>query len=92
MRAKGGPNPFVSAMQTPNEPNNYAQDKVLASTEQRWESGNETIGYTGRESLIMLAPLNSKFRRMRMVFQSKLTAVIRSVTLYLIEKKRRGYG
>lgn len=92
MRAKGGPNPFVSAMQTPNEPNNYAQDKVLASTEQRWESGNETIGYTGRESLIMLAPLNSKFRRMRMVFQSKITAVIRSVTLYLIEKKRRGYG
>jgi hypothetical protein len=92
MRAKGGPNPFVSAMQTPNEPNSYIQDKVLASTEQRWESGNETIGYTGRESLIMLAPLNSKFRRMRMVFQSKLTAVIRSVTLYLIEKKRRGYG
>lgn len=91
MLAKKGRNPFISAMQTPNEPNDFSGDKVKASTEQRWNQ-NGLVGYTARESLILLAPLNSKFRRMRMKFKSKLTAVIRSFTLYIIEKKRRGYG
>lgn len=92
MAAKKGKNPFISAMQTPNEPNSFTESKVLATTEQRWEQEGSQIGYTARESLIAVAPLNSKFRRMRMTFKSKLTAVVRSVTLYLIEKKRRGYG
>ena len=78
VKALAGENPFIALTQTPSAAANYNLE------------GLEFV--VGRESLHLLAPLNSKFRRMRINLISEKIVKIRNITLNIVELQRKGFG
>lgn len=80
MAVKGdtGENPFISLSQTPSSAGHYNLEDL------------EFV--VGRESLHLLAPLNSKFRRMKMRLISEKIVKIRNITVNIVEMQRKGWG
>lgn len=91
MTAKGGLNPFCSVMQTPNVEG--TGDRVTFTGDDVY-SGGTPVDAQGKpvESLVLLAPINTKFRRMLLSFRSTKVAVIRTITVIMGEYTRRGWG
>lgn len=91
MTTKGGLNPFCSVMQTPNVEG--TGDRVTFAGDDRYTGGTPSDAQ-GKpvESLMLLAPIDTKFRRMLLSFESSKVAVIRSVTVLMSEYIRRGWG
>ena len=91
MTVKGGLNPFCSVMQTPNVEG--TGDRVTFDGDDEY-TGGTPVNSQGKpvESLMLLAPINTKFRRMLLSFRSSKVAVIRSVTVLMSEYIRRGWG
>lgn len=91
MAVKGGLNPFCSVMQTPNVEG--TGDRVTFDGDDEY-TGGSPANSQGKpvESLVLLAPINTKFRRMLLSFRSSKVAVIRSVTVLMSEYIRRGWG
>lgn len=91
MTVKGGLNPFCSVMQTPNVEG--TGDRVTFSGDDRFIGGSPADSQ-GKpvESLVLLAPMNTKFRRMLLTFRSSKVAVIRTITVIMSEYTRRGWG
>jgi hypothetical protein len=78
VKALAGENPFIALTQTPSAAVNYNLENL------------EFV--VGRESLHLLAPLNSKFRRMRINLISEKIVKIRNITLNIVELQRKGFG
>lgn len=78
VKALADENPFVALTQTPSLASNYNLEDL------------EFV--VGRESLHLLAPLNSKFRRMRICLISEKIVKIRNITLNIVEMQRKGWG
>lgn len=91
MGVKGGLNPFCSVMQTPNVEG--TGDRVTFSGDDVYIGGTpaDTQGKPS-ESLVLLAPINTKFRRMVLTLQSSKIAVLQSITVIMSEYTRRGWG
>ena len=91
MAVKGGLNPFCSVMQTPNVEG--TGDRVSFNGDDRYTGGTPSDAQ-GKpvESLVLSAPINTKFRRMLLSFRSSKVVVIRSVTVIMSEYVRRGWG
>ena len=77
VKALAGENPFIALTQTPSAAVNYNLENL------------EFV--VGRESLHLLAPLNSKFRRMRINLISEKIVKIRNITLNIVELQRKGF-
>jgi len=84
MIAKGGINPFNNRMQTPSE-------DVYSYYINDYTKSNPTIvdKMTGRESLTILSPIQTKFRRKRFKFVSDVVVKIRSLMFNMTEYGRR---
>lgn len=78
VKALAGENPFIALTQTPSAAANYNLENL------------EFV--VGRESIHLLAPLNSKFRRMRVNLISEKIVKIRNITLNIVELQRKGFG
>ena len=88
MLVRGGLNPFTSVMQTPVDYSTTTSDKVPFN-------GDDTFGtFFGKpvESLVLLAPINTKFRRIVFTLTSVKCVVVRGIVLTMTEYTRRGFG
>jgi hypothetical protein len=88
MNVKGGLNPFTSVMQTPTDYSSTTGDKVPFD-------GDDDYGTAkGKpvESLVLLAPLNTKFRRAVFTLTSTKCVIIRGITIEMVEQQRKGFG
>ncbi len=94
MYVKGGLNPFCSVMQTPNVEG--TGDRVPFVGDDEYVGGvfPNPSPAQGKpvESLVLLAPMNTKFRRMLLSLESTKIAVVRSITVTMSEYIRRGWG
>lgn len=94
MAVRGGLNPFCSTLQTPNVEG--TGDRVTFDGDDRYVGGIPPMPANAQgkpvESLILLAPMNTKFRRMLLTLRSKKIAVLRSITVVMSEYTRKGYG
>ncbi len=93
MAVKGGQNPFTSVMQTPTEYLTTSGDKVPFDGDDRYidSFGSQWSGKPV-ESLILLAPMNTKFRRALFTFTSVRCVVVRSISVTMTEYNRRSFG
>lgn len=94
MSVKGGLNPFCSVMQTPNVEG--TGDRVPFVGDDVYIGGVSPNPPNAQgkpvESLVLLAPINTKFRRMLLSLRSEKVAVVRSITVIMSEYIRRGWG
>lgn len=75
-------NPYVSIQQTPTETDDTYTDYTVQD--------DEIV--THSESIQLAAPLNSKFRRLRVEFVCYQTSVVRSIVINYNVHSRKGYG
>lgn len=91
MAAQQGKTPWHSFAQTPTDPDYDAGLRITFNPDEHdnFPTENAVIPMVWRESLLLNAPLNSRFRRMRFRFRSVLTHVIRSIRVNTSFAQRR---
>ena len=91
MAAQQGKTPWHSFAQTPTDPDYDNGRRITFNPDEHDDFPTENVAtpMIWRESLNLNAPLNSRFRRMRMHFKSTLTHVVRSIRVNLVSFTRR---
>lgn len=91
MAAQQGLTPWHSFAQTPTDPDFDAGRRITFNPDSHdnFPTENAALPMVWRESLKLNAPLNSRFRRMRLHFKSTLTQVVRSVRVNMSKFIRR---
>lgn len=91
MAAQGGRNIWHNFAQTPNDPDYNILDTIVFNPDDNdnFESNNAAQPMIWRESIVLNAPITSRFRRMKIEFVSYLSQVVRSLQVYYRSSDRR---
>lgn len=91
MAAQGGRNIWHNFAQTPNDPDYNIADSIVFNPDdnENFDNTITVIPMIWRESIVLNAPITSRFRRMKIEFVSYLSQVVRSLQVYYRSGDRR---